>query len=349
MKNKRKSVLFSFLVFILVVLSTGWIVVTFFPQKIVSIMINPQLERASKTPDLLGDKESIQVITVGTSSPMPGERAQTGTAIFVNGYFFMFDVGTGVVQKSENLGLPLTNINGIFLTHYHSDHMMDLPNIINRSWVMGRTNDLHIYGPDSLTYLVNAANAFLGIENMHRVDHHGPEIMDITKAKGISNEYHVAQNSSVVVFQKDGITITAFDVDHEPIDPAVGYVIEYKGKKVVISGDTKEHALLEKIAQDCDLLIHEVMLMSFQEMLEKELSEAGQERNTKIIHDIQDYHTSTTEVAALAERANVKKLVLNHFAPAPDNMVIKNMYLNELKGFSGPIHLANDGDKFIVK
>jgi ribonuclease Z len=227
--------------------------------------------------------------------------------------------------------------------------MIDLPNIINRSWVMGRTNDLHIYGPDSLTSLVNAANDFLRIENQHRVDHHGPDIMDITKAKAIPHEYHVEQNSSTVMFQQDGITITAFDVSHEPVEPAVGYLIEFKGKKVVISGDTKENALLEKMARDCDLLVHEVMLMSFQRMLEKGLAKAGRERNNKIIHDIQDYHTGTTEVAALAERANVKKLVLNHLAPTPDNVIIRKMYLNELKGYSGPVHLANDGDKFIVK
>ena len=103
------------------------------------------------------------------------------------------------------------------------------------------------------------------------------------------------------------------------------------------------------MAQDCDLLIHEVMLMSFKKILEENLIEAGMDREAKIIYDIQDYHTSTAEVAALAQRANVKKLVLNHLAPSPDNVFIKNMYLNELKGFDGSIHLANDGDKFIVK
>jgi ribonuclease Z len=124
--------------------------------------------------------------------------------------------------------------------------MMDLPNMISRSWVLGRTGDLHIYGPDSLTTIVNTANSFLTIENEYRLDHHGPEVMDITKAKGIPHEYHIEQNSSVVVFQKDGITITAFDVNHEPIEPAVGYMIEYNGKKVIISGDTKRNELLEK-------------------------------------------------------------------------------------------------------
>jgi len=344
-----KKILLILLSVIATLLAAAWVTIKFYPEILVTYSMSRQLEATGSNSSSWYEQDAIVVVTVGTSTPLPGERSQTGTAVFVNGYFFMFDVGAGVVQKSENLGLPLTQLDNVFLTHFHSDHMMDLPNIISRSWVMGRINDLQIYGPDSLKSLVDAANSFLNIENKHRVDHHGPEIMDVTKAIGIPNEFYVAENSSVVVFQKDGITISAFDVNHEPIEPAVGYVIEYNGKKVVISGDTKESPLLEKLAQDCDLLVHEVMLMSFQKMLETELAEAGQQRNAKIIHDIQDYHTSTTEVAALAERANVKKLVLNHLAPAPDNMVIRNMYFNELSGFSGPIYLANDGDKFIVK
>jgi ribonuclease Z len=172
--------------------------------------------------------------------------------------------------------------------------------------------------------------------------------MDISKAKGIPYEYHIGSDSTEVVFRKDGITITAFDVDHEPVEPAVGYVIEYNGKKVVISGDTKKNQLLKEMAQDCDLLVHEVMLMSFYKNLQQELSQVGMDRNAKIAYDIQDYHTSPAEIAALAQSANVKELVLNHLAPAPDNIILKNMYLNELKGFDGPIHLANDGDIFIV-
>lgn len=214
--------------------------------------------------------------------------------------------------------------------------------------MQGRTNDLPIYGPDSLTRIVKAANDFLSIDNQHRVDHHGPAIMDISKAGGVAREFKISQNSTAVIFQQDGITITAFDVDHEPIEPAIGYVIEYNGKKVVLSGDTKRNELVEKMAQDCDLLVHEVMLMSFQQMLEKELEKAGMDRNAKIIFDIQDYHTDTKEVAELAKNANVKKLVLNHLAPSPDNKILKNLYMEELEAFEGPIHLANDGDVFIV-
>ena len=115
-------------------------------------MLDQQIKRLNQSNDLLEDKNAITVFTVGTSSPLPGNRAQTGTAVFVNGHFFMFDVGDGVVQKAENMGLPLNQLDGIFITHWHSDHMMDLPSLISRSWLLGRTNDLDLYGPDG-TYM----------------------------------------------------------------------------------------------------------------------------------------------------------------------------------------------------
>jgi len=79
------------------------------------------------------------------------------------------------------------------------------------------------------------------------------------------------------------------------------------------------------------------------------LKERGLTRNAKIIHDIQDYHTPPSEVAEIAAKAKVKKLILHHFAPAPDFRVVKNLYKKELKGYDGPIVFSNDGDLFIVK
>ena len=97
----------------------GWIVTTFFPEKLVPLLLNQQLQRQltliEKNNQILEDKESIRIYTVGTASPMPGERVQTGTAIIVNGHFFMFDVGDGIVQKAENMGLPLNRLNGVLL------------------------------------------------------------------------------------------------------------------------------------------------------------------------------------------------------------------------------------------
>lgn len=338
---------------LLILIIAGWGIMKFFPERAVPFVLDQQLKSQAQIiaegEALMNDTEAITVVTVGTASPMPGERVQTGTAVFVNGHFFMFDVGDGVVQKAENLGLPLNRIDGIFITHWHSDHMIDLPSLISRSWLLGRANDLHLYGPDGTDTLNQAVNQFLHVENRHRVDHHGHGIMDISKARAIPHEFKNVQGGKEVVYNQDGIKITAFDVNHEPIEPAVGYAIEYNGKKVVISGDTKKNDMVIAMAQDADLLLHEVLLVSLLKQMTTRLEESGNDRNATIVHDIQDYHTNPAEVAEIAAQANVKELVLHHFAPAPDFSVIKNLYKKEMKGYDGPIHFAKDGDRFVVR
>ena len=69
-------------------------------KKIISKAVSRQI-KVTVPPEYVHEKESIVVVTVGTASPLPGERSQTGTAIFVNGYFFMFDAGAGVVQGTH--------------------------------------------------------------------------------------------------------------------------------------------------------------------------------------------------------------------------------------------------------
>ena len=347
-----KKNLYSLILLSAVLVLSAWIVMNFFPERTVPFLLERQLKqqvrRIAAGEKLLDQKNQINVITIGTSSPLPGERVQTGTAVIVNGHFFIFDVGDGVVQKAENIGLPLNRLDGIFITHWHSDHMIDLPSLISRSWLLGRLTDVHLYGPEGTDTISQAINQFLHIENKHRVEHHGEKIMDISKARAIPHEFKNVQGGKKLVYQKDGITITAFDVDHSPIEPAVGYVIEYDGKKVVISGDTKKNDLVLEMAKDADLLLHEVILVSLLNQMSDNLRALGNSRNATILHDITDYHTSPSEVAEIASKANVKKLVLHHFVPPPDLSIIKNLYKQELKGYDGQIYFADDGDLFVV-
>jgi ribonuclease Z len=348
-----KKVIVGVAVILLALALTAFALVTFFPQSLLPFVLKRQLNQQNTLNDqnqaLLEDTENIYVITVGTASPIPGPRAQTGTAVIVNGHFFMFDAGDGVVRKAEELGLPFESLNGIFITHWHSDHMMDLPSLISRSWLMGRNHDLHFYGPSGTNDMSRTIDQFLRIENGYRLAHHGEEIMDTSKAKAIPHEFVCNESGVVIVYEKDGIRIKAFEVNHEPIEPAVGYALEYKGKKVVISGDTKKNDLVAEMAEGADLLLHEVILSSLFQQLATELRNTGNQRNAKIITDIQDYHTDPGSVAELAARSNVKKLVLHHFAPSPDLRIIRNLYAREMKAYDGPIYFANDGDRFIVR
>ena len=320
-------------------------IINFYPEKISKILINYTIEQNKNNLSL--DKDEITVFTIGTGSPLSADRVQSGTALFVNNKFFIFDVGDGVVQKAESMNLPLNDLDGIFITHYHSDHYIDLPYMINRSWVLGRNKDLNVYGPKGLKEILDSNKSFLKLENKHRVDHHGSQIMNIKYAFGVSNEFK--NQNKQIIYENDGIKITAFNVNHYPVSPSVGYVIEYNNKKVVISGDTKANDLVFEMAKNADLLIHEVILNSLLDETIKVLDKKLMVRNSHIINDIQDYHTPPNEIVRLANKAGIKTLILHHLIPAPDNIVIKKIYEKETKNFNGKIHVANDGDKFVVK
>ena len=316
-----------------------------FPNKISNFIINSTIEKNQKT--LNFNKEEIVVFTIGTGSPLNPQRVNSGIAVFVNEKFLIFDVGDGVVQKAESMNLPLTELDAIFITHYHSDHFIDLPYLINRSWVLGRNHDLNVYGPTGLEGIMNSNESFLKLENKYRVEHHGSEIMNIDYAFGIVNEF--SENKNQIIYNNDGVKITSFKVDHSPVNPAVGYMIEYNGKKIVLSGDTKINDNVFKMAKNADLLIHEVILNSLLEKTVRILDEKSFIRNSKILKDIQDYHTAPKEIVELANKASIKTLVLTHLVPSPDNIYIKRLYKKEIKGFEGKVILANDGDKFVIK
>lgn len=300
--------------------------------------------------ELLSEKEGITVFTVGTATPLPSKRGQTCTAMFVNGYFFVFDVGDNAVKQMEEMNLPLADLDGIFLTHYHTDHYIDLPYLINRSWQMGRNTDLELYGPTGLDTISYHIDGFLAIENGHRVAHHGEEIMPSQYSRGIPNEFEMPKNGSKVVYEKDGIKITAFDVGHEPVTPDVGYKIEYNGKIVVLSGDTNKNDNVLAQSKGADLLLHEAMLMDIVQQISDNQKKLGNERNAYILHDIQEYHTSPQDAARIAQEAGVKELVLHHLGPVPDNFILKRRFQQSTKGlFDGKVTVAEDGDKFIVK
>lgn len=318
-------------------------------NKVLPNVIDKQMDKRLNAFNILKDTNNITAVTVGSGTPFSLDRSMTGTAIFVNQHFFMFDVGPGVVAQIELQNLPITEIDGIFLTHYHSDHYMDLPNLVNRSWSQGKAEVMNIYGPDGLKGLVEGLNQFLEIENQYRVDHHGAEMLNIHNSRPITHEFQLDAHDKKVVFNQDGVKITAFKVNHDPVHSAVGYAIEYKDKKVVLSGDTKKNDLLQEMAMGADLLIHEVMLKSLIQKMEGVAQKRGEQRNAQVFQDIQEYHTSPSEVAETAKNANVKKLVLNHMAPTADNAILKSMYKNQMKEYKGELVFSNDGDMFIIK
>lgn len=350
MNRKWVRILVGVIIFVLLAGIAGMVYTSRNSDSFFSLAINSQIDSNQKlAAELLGNTEDIVVYTIGTAAPLPSSRSQTCTVVFVNGEFFVFDVGDGAVQEMGNQSLPLHEVSGVFLTHLHSDHFIDLPSLVNRTWLMGRSKVLPVYGPAGTLKIMNGIQEMLDIEQQYRVDHHGEEVMNLDQAKTTAIQIEVATNQAAEIYKQNGITITAFDVGHEPVTPDFGYVIEYKNKKVVLSGDTSKNKNVIKHSQNADLLVHEAMLIDLVKDMSQLTKEKGLDRNAKILHDITDYHTSNIEAAEVAAEANVKHLVLSHLAPVPDRKVISRLYTQGLsKIFDGEITLANDGDKFII-
>ena len=314
-------------------------------------MIEMGMNKSDFKKELLEDFDGIRIFTLGTASALPDDYNQTGTAIFAGGFFFLFDVGDGVVKEAEKLRLPLPSLDAVFISHYHSDHYIELPYVINRSWVLGRKDNLTIFGPPGIDSILKGIDIMLQPENQFRIDHHGNENMNLQVSSSVSEEIRTATDNSAVIFDKEGVKVTAFEVCHPPITPSFGFKIEYKNKSVVISGDTKENCNnLLKYAQNADVLIHEVMLKDLVIKSSEINNGNGNKRNADIAKDITDYHTDPFDVGILADKANVGKLILHHFAPVPSNIILRRRYRFAIrKNFKGPLSLAEDGKEYYVK
>lgn len=280
----------------------------------------------SRDVSALFDADGLKVFFCGTGSPLPSKkRAQACTAVFAGDRYFLVDAGTGGWETIQSAGIPAQKLAGIFLTHFHSDHIGDLSEANLNSWVTGRPAQLSVYGPTGVERVVAGENEALALDNSYRTAHHGPEIAPPQTAGMVATAFDAT--APIVVYEQDGLKVTAFPVKHDPVAPAVGYRFDYQGRSVVISGDTAYTQSLVDAAKGADLLIHEAQANHMVAKLRAGAAGAGLKNAAKIFGDIPSYHTSPVEAAKAANEAGVKMLILTHLTPAPDNVIAKRIFM----------------------
>jgi ribonuclease Z len=292
----------------------------------------------------------LQVVLCGTGSPLPDKaRAGACTAIIAGGQVVLVDVGPGAWETLDLAGVPVGALSAVLLTHFHSDHIGDLGEAITQSWINGRTQPLPVYGPPGTARLVAGFDEVYAQDADARTLHHGEEYMPRAAAPAVAHEIGLgeAPNADAVVFDRDGLKVTMFRVHHDPVRPAVGYRFDYKGRAVVVSGDTAKTASTAEHAEGADLLIHEALNREMMGRISEVAARVGQPRIGKMAHDTLDYHTSPVEAAELARDAGVHTLVLTHLVPGPRNFLMRRMFLSGVSGvFSGEVVLGEDGTRF---
>lgn len=309
------------------------------------------LDQADETAAELQRTDRITTVLVGTGSPLAQTGPQTCTAVFVNGQFLLFDVGNNTLSSMNGLNLPLYELDAVFITHFHNDHYADLGDVMEWSWILGRRHILPIYGPTGITQIVASFRSAYELEEGYRTAHHGEELMPPEWAPSEPIEFAPpTDDSAIVVYEQDGVTVKAFRVNHAPVEPSVGYRIEYADKIVVISGDTVRTTSLLENSRNADLLVAEVMNMTVVASIESGLREIGQTDQATIMFDIRDYHMDASDVGALAQAANVQHLALNHLAPKPQSRRQANRLFRDpiRELFTGEISVGEDGMQIVI-
>lgn len=299
-------------------------------------LLEQAVSAAMKRPSPLRPYEGLKVFLCGTASPLPAPgRAQTCVAILAGESLYLVDAGAGSAQVAAIARLPLERLEAVFLTHFHSDHIAALPEFNLNSWVAGRPRPIAVFGPPGVSEVVDGLNDAYRLDLTYRVAHHGPALLP--PDLGVMQARLMAAGTALDLGE---LTVTSFQVDHDPVRPAVGYRFDYRGRSVVVSGDATVTPALIDAARGADLLLQDSLSLPIIRSLEQA---AEGSRMEKILSDIQDYHAHTSDLAALVARSGVRQLALYHLVPPPRNALFEKIFSRDLP--DGTI-LSRDGMLF---
>lgn len=295
-----------------------------------------------------GLPDGLHVALCGTGSPLPNaERAGACTVVIAGKKIYVVDAGEGGARNISIMGIPNGRIDRLFLTHFHSDHMDGMGPMMLLRWTgSAATSPLPVQGPTGVEAVIAGFNAAYAQDNGYRTAHHGDAIAPRSGAGAVAVPFEMEGDSSVI-YEAEGLRVTAFGVDHEPVSPAVGYRFDYKGRSVVISGDTAKSVILENASKGADLLVHEALQPKLVNKMTKALDAKGMKNTAKITRDILDYHASPEEAAESASKAGVKQLILTHIVPTIPSRLFNAAFLGGAPmRFKGDIVVGEDGMLF---
>jgi ribonuclease Z len=293
--------------------------------------------------------DGLHVALCGTGAPLPDPgRAGACTVVIAGQHIFVVDSGEGGARHIALMGIPNGRIEGVFLTHFHSDHIDGLGPMLLLRWT-GRaaTAPLPIYGPTGVERIVAGFDAAYATDSGYRTAHHGPKIAPPSGAGGKAVSFTPPVRGSlesVEVYRANGLRVTAFSVEHGPVQPAVGYRFDYKGRSAVISGDTAASAALVANSKGVDLLVHEGLQPALVKRMTAALVARHQPGTAQITRDILTYHTSPEVAAQEAQAAGVKHLLFTHILPPVPFRIAYPAFLGRARQFyDGPITVGEDG------
>ncbi|PKP34863.1 MAG: MBL fold metallo-hydrolase [Bacteroidetes bacterium HGW-Bacteroidetes-17] len=241
---------------------------------------------------------------LGSGNPNPDpEHSGCSVAIIVNEKSYIIDFGPGLVRQAAKLSpryggninaLNVENLKTAFLTHLHSDHTTGYPDLILTPWVLGRDQPLEVYGPEGIKHMTDHILEAYQEDIRYRV-------YGLEPANNQGWRVNTHEIDEGLIYTDEYVKVEAFKVEHGSWPNAFGFRFTTPDKTIVISGDAMPSVKLQKYAENADILIHEVY------------SKSGFDKKNdfwKTYHS--SNHTSTLELAELANKAKPGMIILYH-------------------------------------
>lgn len=277
----------------------------------------------------------MKLTLLGTGTPWPSaERQCTANLLQIGSTNILFDAGRGVTTQLARIGWHPRDIDYIFITHHHFDHIANLDDLLLAAWNDGRTSPVHVFGPDGTAAIID--HLFNGIyvrdiefrlKEAKFLESDLPDIRDLVKVSDLppGGGYKTKKWNVVSDQVEHG---HALGLSHKEW-PCYGYRVEAEGKVLAISGDTVDCSGVRNLAKEADLLLQCCYLA------EAEIDNADK----RVLSD----HVlgSALQANRIAKTANVKKMVLTHLAPKTD-LMLAAVLAEAKEDFAGEVVLGTD-------
>lgn len=309
-------------------------------------LVRAGLERNLTDDAIAALPDGLHLRLCGAGGPLPDPvRSGPCVAIVAGERLFVVDAGTGGARNLARMGWAPGRVEALFLTHFHSDHIDGLGELALQRWAgAARAEPLPVLGPPGVAEVVEGFDRAYAQDVRYRVAHHGAAVVPPEGAGMEARPFTAPPAAGSVVWDADGLRVTAFPVDHAPARPAVGYRFDYAGRSLVVSGDTSQSDTVERHAKDVDLLVHEALSARLVGIVRETAAGAGRENLAKIMADIPDYHTTPVEAAETARAAGARHLLYYHVVPPLPVPGLEDVFLEGVAdAFGGGVTLGRDG------
>jgi ribonuclease Z len=268
----------------------------------------------------------VLVTLLGTGCPqVHPHRFGPASLVQAGERSFLVDCGSGVTQRMAAAGVSGAGLDALLLTHLHSDHLVDLYQLVISSWHQGREQPQRIFGPPGTRAFAEATMEVWRKERELRIAWE-------CRPSTAGLELDITEFEEGVIWDAEALRISAFGVDHRPVEPAFGFLFETAQARVAFSGDTTVCERLIDAAKDVDLLVHECFI-------HREMA-GGRMRSAQGLANVAAYHTLSSDVGKVAARAEARVLLLNHLVPVEFN---RDALLREVcADFAGPVVIGED-------